>query len=98
MFSRVINKNNEDMLRKITVKIGLKRIDIQEEVIVEMLLDSGVIVLYASPPVQKLHSHSDIIFQLYKPGYSIFHSRVTLISVSTLKPLLREIRTLPLKF
>jgi len=24
-------------------------------------------ILYASPPVQKLHLHSDIIFKLYKP-------------------------------
>ena len=44
---------------------------------------------YASPPVQKLHPHSDIISKLYKPtflathliavlqssGYSIFHGR-----------------------
>ena len=30
------------MLRKVTVKIGLERIDIQEKVIVEPLLDSGV--------------------------------------------------------
>ena len=29
------------MLREITVKIGLERIDTQEEVMVEALLDSG---------------------------------------------------------
>ena len=36
------------MLRKVAVKIGLKRIDIQEEVIVEVLLDSNVIRLVMS--------------------------------------------------
>ena len=35
------NLDNEDMLREITVKIGLERIDTQEEVMVEALLDSG---------------------------------------------------------
>ena len=48
MLSRVIDNifcyslNNGNMLRKVTVKIGLERIDIQEKVIVEALLDSGV--------------------------------------------------------
>ena len=36
------------MLREVTVKIMLKRIDIQEGVIVEVLLDSGVIGLVIS--------------------------------------------------
>ncbi len=36
------------MLREVTVKIGLKRIDIQEEVIVEALLDSGATELVIS--------------------------------------------------
>ena len=36
------------MLRKVAVKIGLKRIDIQKEVIVEVLLDSNVIRLVMS--------------------------------------------------
>ena len=36
------NLDNENMLREMTVKIGLKRIDTQEEVIVEALLDSSV--------------------------------------------------------
>ena len=35
------NLDNVDMLREVTVKIGLKKIDTQEEVIVEALLDSG---------------------------------------------------------
>jgi len=37
------NLNNIDMLREVTVKIKLKRIDTQEDVIVEALLDSGAI-------------------------------------------------------
>ena len=32
--------NNEELLREVMVKIGLKRIDTQEEVIVEALLDN----------------------------------------------------------
>jgi len=36
------------MLREVTVKIGLKRIDMQEEVMVEALLDSGVMGLVMS--------------------------------------------------
>ena len=54
MLSRIVNNtlccnlNNEDMLRKVTVKIGLKRIDIQEEVTVKVLLDSGAIELIIS--------------------------------------------------
>ena len=37
------------MLREVTVKIVLKRIDIQEGVTVEVLLDSGATVLVISP-------------------------------------------------
>ena len=54
MLSRVVedtftyNLDNEDMLRKVTVKIGLKRIDIQERITVEMLLNSGIIGLVIS--------------------------------------------------
>ena len=46
MLSRVIkntsccNLNNRDILREVRVKIGLERIDTQEEVTVEALLDS----------------------------------------------------------
>ena len=46
MLSRVIdntscyNLDNGDMLREVTVKIGLERINIQEEVTVGALLDS----------------------------------------------------------
>ena len=36
------------MLREVTVKIGLERIDIQKEIIMEALLDSGTIGLVMS--------------------------------------------------
>ena len=42
------NLNNEDMLREVTVKIGLKRIDTQEGITVEGLLDSGAMGLVMS--------------------------------------------------
>jgi len=42
------NLDNGDMLREVTVKIGLDKIDIQEGVIVKALLDSGVIGLVMS--------------------------------------------------
>ena len=42
------NLDNGDMLREVIVKIGLERIDIQEEIIVEALLDSGAIELVIS--------------------------------------------------
>jgi len=54
MLSRVMenisscNLNNGDMLREVTVKISLERIDIQERVTVEALLDSGAIELVMS--------------------------------------------------
>jgi len=54
MLSRVINNkfcynlDNEDMLKEVTVKIGLEIIDIQEEVIVEVLLDSSITRLVMS--------------------------------------------------
>ena len=46
ILSRVVDNvsccslNNKDMLREVTVKIRLERIDIQEGIIVELLLDS----------------------------------------------------------
>ena len=40
--------DKEDFLREVIVKIGLERIDIQEEITVEALLDSGVIGLVMS--------------------------------------------------
>ena len=42
------NLNNEDMLREVTVKIGLERIDIQEGITVEALFDSGATGLVMS--------------------------------------------------
>ena len=54
MLSRVVentstcNLNNRDILRKVMVKIGLERIDMQEGVTVETLLDSGVMGLVMS--------------------------------------------------
>ena len=53
MISKVVNNtsccnlDNEDILREITVKIGLERIDTQE-VTVKVLLDSGAIGLVMS--------------------------------------------------
>ena len=35
-------------MREVTVKIGLERIDIQEEITVEVLLDSGMMGLVMS--------------------------------------------------
>ena len=54
MFSRVVdniscyNLDNGNMLRKVMVKIGLERIDTQEEEIVEVLLNSRAIELVIS--------------------------------------------------
>ena len=42
------NLDNGNMLREVMVKIGLERINIQEGVIVEALLDSGAIGLVMS--------------------------------------------------
>jgi len=42
------NLNNRDILREVTVKIGLERIDMQERVTVEVLLDSGTMELVIS--------------------------------------------------
>ena len=54
MLSRVVNNifvcnfDNKDMLREVIVKIGLERINMQEGVIMEALLDSGVMRLVIS--------------------------------------------------
>ena len=54
MFSRVMenifccNLDNRDMLREVTVKIGLERINIQKRVTVKALLNSGAIGLVMS--------------------------------------------------
>ena len=43
-----IRKAEEKPLREVTVKIGLERIDMQEGITVEALLDSGATVLVMS--------------------------------------------------
>jgi len=54
MLSRVVdntsicNLDKGNLLREVTVKIGLERIDMQEEITVEALLDSGVMGLVIS--------------------------------------------------
>ena len=54
MLSKVMNNkfcynlDNKNILREVTVKIGLKKIDMQEEVTVEALLDSRVTGLVMS--------------------------------------------------
>ena len=54
MLSRVVentstcNLNKVDLLREVTVKIGLERIDTQEEITVEALLDSSTTGLVMS--------------------------------------------------
>jgi len=42
------NLDKRDLLREVTVKIGLERIDIQKEIMVEALLDSGATELVIS--------------------------------------------------
>jgi len=42
------NLNNEDMLKEVTVKISLERIDMQKGIMVEALLDSGAMGLVMS--------------------------------------------------
>ena len=54
MLSRVVENistcdlNKGDLLREVTVKIGLERINIQEGITVEALLDSGATGLVMS--------------------------------------------------
>ena len=49
------NLNNGDMLREVTVKIGLERINMQEGITVEALLDSGAIGLVMSLEFARKH-------------------------------------------
>jgi len=44
--------DKEDLLRKVTVKIGLERIDMQKRITVEVLLDSEAIELVMSSELQ----------------------------------------------
>ena len=48
-----VRKIGEKTLQKVTVKIGLERINIQEEVTVEALLDSGATGLVMSSEFTK---------------------------------------------
>ena len=56
MLSRVMkntscyNLDNENMLKEVMVKIKLERINTQEEVMVEALLDSGITELVMRSP------------------------------------------------
>ena len=45
---RVCNLNKRKMLREVIVKISLERIDMQEGIVVEILLDSGATGLVMS--------------------------------------------------
>jgi len=45
--------NNEELLREVIVKIGLERINIQEEVTIEVLLDNKAIGLMTSSEFAK---------------------------------------------
>ena len=49
----IYNLNNKNILREMTVKIELERIDIQEGIIVEALLNSGVTELMISSEFTK---------------------------------------------
>ena len=65
MLSRIVdnisycNLNNKDMIREIIVKIGLKRINTQEEIITEVLLDSGATELVMSSEFAKKNKSSN---------------------------------------
>ena len=48
-----VRKVGEKTLRKVTVKIGLERIDVQEGIMVEALLDNGVTRLVMSSELAK---------------------------------------------
>jgi len=47
-YTSLCNLDKGDLLREVTVKIGLERIDTQEGIMVEALLDSGVMELVIS--------------------------------------------------
>ena len=49
----ICNLNNKDILREMTVKIGLEKIDMQEEIIMEVLLNSRAIGLIMSSEFAK---------------------------------------------
>jgi len=59
--------NKEEVLRKVTVKIGLERVDTQEGITVEVLLDSGATGLVMSSEFAKKQG-----FKLKKIERSIY--------------------------
>ena len=61
------NLNNEDMLKKVTVKISLERIDMQKGITVEALLNSGVTGLVMSLEFAKKQGFK--LKKLEKPMY-----------------------------
>ena len=61
------NLNNEDMLREVMVKIGLERINMQEGITVEALLNSGVTGLVMSLEFAKKQGFK--LKKLEKPMY-----------------------------
>ena len=61
------NQDNRDMLREVTIKIRLERIDTQEEVIVKVLLDSGATGLVISSELTRKQG-----FKLKKIERSIY--------------------------
>ena len=65
------NLDNRDILRKVMVKIGLKKINIQKGVTVKVLLDSGEIELVMSSEFTKkqefkLNKIERLIYKKYK--------------------------------
>jgi len=54
--------NKKNLLREVTVKIGLERIDIQEGITVEALLDSGA-----------TGCHMQVTSKKYKPAFHSGH-------------------------
>ena len=61
------NLNNEDMLKEVTVKISLERIDMQKGITVEALLDSGAMGLVMSSEFAKKQGFK--LKKLEKPIY-----------------------------
>jgi len=69
------NQNNEDMLRKVTVKIELERIDMQEGITVEALLDSSITGLVMSSEFARKQGFK--LKRLDRPMYVITNKILT---------------------
>ena len=61
------NLDKGDLLREVTIKISLERIDTQEEIIVEILLNSGVMRLLMSSEFTRKQGFK--LKKLEKPMY-----------------------------